>query len=62
MASFLSITPELVDHVYDVSEEGSFTVTCDFGNDIGKWSQIQYVMMAALANYILTGKKNVRSR
>lgn len=61
LAQFLQMPITDLELIYSFDEEGSFRITCDFNNDLGKGGQIQYVLLYTLANYALTGNRKCQS-
>jgi hypothetical protein len=61
LANSLKVGSGNLDFVYNIKDDGSFSIICDFGHDLGKSSQIQYVLLCLLANYHLTGERTIFS-
>jgi len=57
LTEYFKVKSDELDLVYDVDSNRSIIVTCDFGNETGKSSQVQYVLLYLIANYILGGKR-----
>ena len=61
LSDFLKISSDDIGLVYEILEDGSFEITCNFGNETGKSSQVQYVLLYLLANFIINKKRKCKS-
>jgi len=57
-ATSLGIDTKQVGLVYGINEDTqSFRIVSDFQHNIGKWSQIHFVLLKLIGNFIKTGEK-----
>ena len=62
LSKSLNISCEELMLIYNVDNNDTYYITCDFGNDVGKSSQIQFVLLDLLANNILNGSKKLHTK